>query len=292
LITEGDHGTWAAAVTQAVVRAVGARSADLSVEEQGDDLAGLDSPPGARHVRRFPLAVDGRALGMLTVCWDVPPSSSGLRRLEAVVADVSLAASVRTSMQAQQRRVQALERLRTARRIHDTVVQRLCGVSMVVGALGERDADLKTCGEELTTALDELRGVLRLECDDADPQTPGASLAAVLDSYGRQIRLHRTGEPELAGMAHDAAEIFVAGVREGLQNVVRHAQATVTSVRFADTPEEVGVVIHNDGAAAAATRPGVGLQLLSFSVLERGGMLWSEAQGSGEWRFELWLPRR
>jgi signal transduction histidine kinase len=273
---------------------VGARSAALSVQEQGDDLAGVSSPPGATLARRFPLAVDGNTLGMLTVHWDVdsPPSADTNRRLDAVVADVSLAASVRTAMQAQQRRAGALERVRTARRIHDTVVQRLCGVSMVVGALGERDSDLEACGDELATALDELRGMLRSECDEAGAVTPSASLAAVLDTYARQIPLHRSGEPALAALTRDAADTFVAGVREGLQNVVRHAQPTATSVRFVDTPDEVGVVIRNDGAVARAMSPGVGLQLLTFSVLDSGGTLRSGRRGAGEWQLELWLPRR
>lgn len=134
------------------------------------------------------------------------------------------------------------ERMRIAREIHDTLMQGVAGVSLLLEAAAQK---ILTAPEqaraEVDRALAKLDRVLRearhciLELRSPHPQRELASLVEELVAQireGRPMQLELTVEGEEQPIAVPVREQLVWILREALSNAVRHSGATRCSVRL------------------------------------------------------------
>ena len=176
---------------------------------------------------------------------------------------------------------------RTTAVVHDTLLNDLAVVMNAPDSLDERTR------ERLLSDLETLRGAdwitasaaVDLPAEDAGLRNELARLAS--EFQWRGLSMHLTGHP-LAHhvLAADVAAALIAALRATLENVIRHSGVTTVEVEVIADPENVTVMVTDQGrgfdpAAVPADRLG-----LRTSVVERmttvGGQvrIWS-APGEG-----------
>jgi signal transduction histidine kinase len=209
----------------------------------------------------------------------------------------ALAASVRiaTSQQGRARLLQA--RIDLAREIHERVVQRLFGVSLVIGSEGALSEEVRRrCAEEMQAALKDLRDAL------ARPLAPptldtGATLREELARLGRhykELSLDLDWESGVE-VPEDVEPLAQSVLAEALRNADKHADPTSVRVRVGKTDGTFVLEVRNDGAAGPPRRPsgtGMGLRLAAAEALGRGALVEFGPEGadSSEWRVRLVVP--
>jgi signal transduction histidine kinase len=206
----------------------------------------------------------------------------------------ALAASARiaTSQQGRARLLSA--RIDLAREIHERIVQRLFGVSLVLGSDHELSAEERTrCVEELEAALGDLREALSRPLAPRSVDT-GATLRGELARLDRHYR-HLPLEVEWGEgveVPRSLEPLSQSVLAEALRNAGKHALATRVRVRVARTDGAFELEVRNDGAAAAPRRrgAGMGLRLAAVEALQRGGVVEFGPEGDDEWRVRLVAP--
>jgi signal transduction histidine kinase len=205
----------------------------------------------------------------------------------------ALAASVRiaTSQQGRARLLQA--RIDLARELHERVVQRLFGVSLVLGserALSEEAR--RRCAEEMHAALADLREALSRPLAPPTLDT-GATLRGELARLGRHYKdLPLELEWEQGVEVPEEVEPLAQSVlAEALRNAHKHAKPTSVRVHVGRIEGAFVLEVRNDGAETpAATRgTGMGLRLAAVEALERGALV-EFGPERGEWRVRLVVP--
>ncbi len=182
-------------------------------------------------------------------------------------------------------RAQEEERRRISRDLHDDVMQRMGVLTLDLYGLvssaaspdGELQSQLKACGasaEQLTTDLQRMARQLH----PSILEFGGLEVAAreLVDEFatrtGLSAELLTQNLPKDIPLDH--ATCLYRVLQEGLQNVQKHAAATIVLVRLLGTGKGVGLCIHDDGHGFEAVdgvsrRKGLGLT----SMAERVGML-------------------
>ncbi len=293
---------------------VTARTVPIALRALTDDIvveAGprvrRDIPPelverfGAQHVACSPMSAGGQWFGVVLVDRDDPrPLSDGEREalyLLGKLAALAAAARLATRQQEQTRRL--AERIDLARDVHDTIVQRLFGVSLALAGDGGLDAeDRQRCAEEVERALHELRDVVQRPLARVSrPDAPGFE-----DELGRLVaRGEADGGPavrvERDGQVPTSLDAVAASVlREAVRNVRKHAQASEIVVRVGVDGDAFRLEIVNDGvdgspsASAAVTSTGLGLRLAAFEALGAGGLVEFGRVEEDTWRVRLTAP--
>ena len=209
----------------------------------------------------------------------------------------ALAASARIATREQERRRGLAERLDLARDIHERVVQRLFGVSLVLGAGHELGGDERERARaEIATALSELRTALSRPLAPP-PRETTSTLAEQLD----RLSGHHGGPRLEVSWADgtvvppDLEPLVQSVLREALRNVEKHARPERVEVRVASRDGVLSLEVRNDGVAdragaggAAAPPPaGMGLRLAAFEALQAGAVLEFGPAGAGSWRVRL-----
>src|ERR687893_2591781 len=162
----------------------------------------------------------------------------------------ALAASVRiaTSQQGRARLLQA--RIDLARELHERVVQRLFGVSLVLGSEGTLSEEVRRrCADEMQAALTDLRDAL------ARPLAPptldtGATLREELARLGRhykELPLEVDWEPGVE-VPEDVEGLAQSVLAEALRNADKHATPTIVRVRVGRADGTFVLEVRNDGA--------------------------------------------
>jgi signal transduction histidine kinase len=222
-----------------------------------------------------PVAIGGLLLFQLAV---LPLAVSLGRRVERSEAD-----RVRISVEASE-----LERKRIAQELHDGVVQDLAGVGFALPgirrALERGSADAHALGtlDHIHTVVQRDVGALRsmmIEVYPPDLERTGV-LGAVEDladaGRARGLRIDVYGDPELR-LPLDTSRLVYRVVREGLHNVLKHAEATAASVFIHVDGDVVRVAVVDDGRGVPEGAPvspdSLGLRLLGEAVTEAGGSL-------------------
>jgi signal transduction histidine kinase len=209
----------------------------------------------------------------------------------------ALAASARIAT-SQQDRARLLDaRIALARDIHERVVQRLFGISLVLGA--ERDLsheERARCNEELQAALSDLREALARPLSPPPQEASGPRLADELRRLGR----HYKDLPLEVDWEH-GVEVPPAGdslaqsvLAEALRNADKHAQPSRVSVHVGRSDGTFVLDVRNDGVPAESARtrrPGMGLRLAGLEALKLGGVV-EFGRDSDEWRVRLVVPVR
>jgi signal transduction histidine kinase len=209
----------------------------------------------------------------------------------------ALAASVRiaTSQQGRARLLQA--RIDLAREIHERVVQRLFGVSLVLGSEGALSDEVRRrCAEEMQAALTDLRDAVARPLSPPSLDT-GATLREELARLGRhykRLALEVEWEPGVE-VPEDVEPLAQSVLAEALRNADKHADPTSVRVRVTGADDTFVLEVRNDGARSPR-RPsrgaGMGLRLAAAEALGRGALVEFGPEGpdSSEWRVRLVVP--
>ena len=183
------------------------------------------------------------------------------------------------------------ERLDLAREIHESVLQRLFGVSLALGAEQPLDREERErCRIEMQEALSDLRRALERPLAPLPPET-GTTLAAELErvrkSPGMVVEVDWHGETSVPADLEPLAQSVLA---EALRNITKHAEPTRVEVAVARDDDEFVLEVRNDGARLGGGEPGMGLRLAAFETLQQGGTLQSGPIEGEIWRVRLVVP--
>ena len=205
----------------------------------------------------------------------------------------ALAASVRiaTNQQGRARLLQA--RIDLARELHERVVQRLFGVSMVLGsehALSEEAR--QRCASEMHAALADLREALSRPLAPPSLDT-GATLRGELARLGRHYKdlpLELDWD-EGVEVPEDVEPLAQSVLAEALRNAHKHARPSSVRVHVGRIDGTFVLEVRNDGAQPAArpTGTGMGLRLAAFEALQRGALVEFGPERQ-DWRVRLVVP--
>ena len=249
-----------------------------------------------------PMAAAGREVGVILSDRgaEAPPLSDDERNLLWSLGKMAALAAVARIATAQRERAQNLQtRLDLAREVHERVIQRLFGVSMVLGVDGPiGDDDRERASSEVEAALGELRDALTRSLEPtAEPSR--TTLRDELDRLGRQYKdvpLRVDWEP-LAEIPPDLEPLAVSVLAEALRNAEKHASPTEVTVSITQGDGAVALEVRNDGLPGPGSGEpepagggGLGLRLASYESLQRGAMLEFGREADREWRVRLVLP--
>jgi signal transduction histidine kinase len=250
--------------------------------------------PGIVTLTCTPVSAGGRWLGVIF-------ADRGGSQFEVTEAErhamwtlgktAALAASVRiaTSQQGRARLLQA--RIDLAREIHERVVQRLFGVSLVLGSEhGLSEEARRRCADEMQEALKDLRDALGRPLAPPSLDT-GATLREELARLGRHYKdlpLELEWE-EGVEVPEDVEPLAQSVLAEALRNADKHARPTGVQVRVGRTDGAFMLEVRNDGARSDTRGTGMGLRLAAVEALGRGALVEFGPEG-GEWRVRLVVP--
>jgi signal transduction histidine kinase len=213
----------------------------------------------------------------------------------------ALAATARIATRQQERTRRLGERIDLAREIHERVMQRLFGVSLVLSAQQPlTDEQRERCRTEMRDALADLRSALERPLAPVAHET-GTTLRAEIPRLAQQTDLPVQVDwpsgvevpPRLEGVAQSV-------LAEALRNAAKHAEPVRVDVVVRHDGDTFALEVRNDGlrggpdAARAGTGgTGMGLRLAAFEALQHGGFVEFGADGGCAppgWRVRLVVP--
>ena len=186
-----------------------------------------------------------------------------------------------------------------ARRLHDTVAQRLAGIAYLLAAEPRLSAELTDrCRSEVEAAMTEMREALSSVGSVEDSSSPAGGGAASVEGEARALR-EAFPAVELRHNPEDWAGIGPQGLvgsflAEALRNVRKHATPDGVVVEVARGPDAVVVVsVANDGVGsrrAGGRGTGIGRRLLEVEASLHGALVESGPAGRGRWSARLIVP--
>lgn len=211
----------------------------------------------------------------------------------------ALAATARNATRQQERTRRLGERIDLAREIHERVMQRLFGVSLVLSTEADLSPELRErCRTEMGEALADLRSALERPLAPMAYET-GTTLRAELERHAREsnlpIVLSWDDEVEVPRRLEGLAQSVLG---EALRNVRKHADPSRVSVAVRRAEDTFTLEVRNDGitggiAAGVGGSGGMGLRLAAFEALQHNGFVEfgpeKTAQPPG-WRVRLVVP--
>jgi signal transduction histidine kinase len=241
-----------------------------------------------------PMSAGGYAYGV--ICADRGGGtfelSDGERHLLWTLGKTAALVAAARNVTRQQERMRRLgERLDLAREIHESVLQRLFGVSLALGAEQPLDREERErCRIEMQEALADLRRALERPLAPLAPET-GTTLAAELErvrkSPGMVVEVDWRGESSVPADLEPLAQSVLA---EALRNIAKHADPSRVEVAVARDEEEFTLEVRNDGVGAGSRDPGMGLRLAAFEALQQGGVVEYGSLDGGRWHVRLVVP--
>lgn len=162
-------------------------------------------------------------------------------------------------------------RARVAAAVHDTLLNDLSIVMTAPDELDDRiRARLHEDLDTLTSAEWQHESAAVTVLDDQDSSLRNQIMLVISDLQWRGLTVHVTGSgPGIYRVAPDAATAIVDAIRACLENVLRHAGTTVAELDLAYTPDDIAIMVSDEGTGfdtdtVAADRLG-----LRQSVVER-----------------------
>jgi GAF domain/Histidine kinase len=241
-----------------------------------------------------PMSAGGYAYGV--ICADRGGGrfelSDGERHLLWTLGKVAALVAAARNVTRQQERTRRLgERLELAREIHESVLQRLFGVSLALGAEQPLDrAERERCRVEMQEALSDLRRALERPLAPLPPET-GTTLAAELErvrrSGGMVVEVDWRGESSVPADLEPLAQSVLA---EALRNIAKHADPSRVEVAVSRDEDSFMLEVRNDGARPGDGESGMGLRLAAFEALQQGGNVEFGPVGDDRWRVRLAVP--
>lgn len=243
-----------------------------------------------------PMVAAGVAVGVIVAerSLDDPPLDVAERHLLWTLGKAAALASVARSVATQAETARQLrQRIDLAREVHEGVIQRLFGISMVLDGSGDLPEEVRTrAASEIQTALGELR--------DAIQRPLGRKPRATRTTFDSELRRLTDTNPNLhlkfdraAGQSvPDAIEPLAQSVLiEAIRNVRKHSDATEVLIRTETADGAFVLEVVNDGVVPARWhQPGMGLRLAAFEALQTGGIVEFGPQGEDSWHVRLVVP--
>ncbi len=222
----------------------------------------LEDTEGLKYHTSVPLYANDKKLGVLNVAsTDWRELSQEDLRLLHTAGDMLSMAIERARLYNQSRQLGALEeRNRLAREIHDTLAQGLTGIAMNLEAVdamidsGKTPEDIQhfvQAAMRMTRAsLDEARrSVLDLRAASLDGKSLPEALNDLAEVYRKNLKLHivvtTVGNHQPLPARIEVGLFRVA--QEALVNAQKHAEANSVSVMLKMQPEQVQLVVQDDG---------------------------------------------
>ncbi len=252
--------------------------------------------PGVAGISCTPVAAAGVWLGVIFADRDgleLELDADERRTMAALGRTAALATTVLQAAAQRERDALLLERVELAREVHESVMQRLFGVSMVLGSERELSAeDAERSAVEIEAALGELRAALDRSLEPtAEPSR--TTLRAELQRLGRQYKavpLSVRWEPG-ADVPEGLEPLAVSVLGEALRNAEKHADPSEVRIVITRLDGAFALEVRNDGLGSPGGRgSGLGLRLAAYESMQRGGMLEFGREGDDEWRVRLLLP--
>ncbi|MEX1142677.1 MAG: GAF domain-containing protein [Thermoleophilaceae bacterium] len=255
--------------------------------------------PGMTTITCTPVAAGGRWLGVIF-------ADRGGERFELTDRErhtmwtlgktAALAASARIGATQRERARLLSERVDLAREVHERVMQRLFGVSLVLGSDSDLSAgERQRCADEIQAAVADLRHALARPVAPPSPDI-GATLRQELERLGSSYE-----GPPLTVDWHDGVEVppeleqlSQSVLAEALRNAHKHARPTRVDVRVGSQDGAFMLEVVNDGVERdrRGRGAGMGLRLAALDALQRGGVIDFGPAGDddGDWRVRLMVP--
>lgn len=288
------HGTLdetpIAATALAEDRVIVSSELDAAIPARHRNLAGVET------LACVPIAAGERWLGVMLCdhgggAFDLAPAQQDL--MWALGKTAALAASTRIAFAQHERAKLLAERVALAREVHDRVMQRLFGLSLVLGsgeALGP--ADQKRTADELHAALEDLRTAIQRTGEP--PRSPPSE--TLTDEITRLIAYY----PDLRfGVDRSAVDpplihepLVQSVLAEALHNARKHASSPGVEISTTEQQGTFVLEVVNDGVTKQGNpvTGGMGLRLAAFDAIQRSGVLEFGPVEPSRWRVRLVLP--
>ena len=175
-------------------------------------------------------------------------------------------------------RAQEEERALLARELHDDVSQRLAVLAIDVGRseLGAADrtqaATMQAIREGLMRLSEDIHSLAyQLHPSVLEELGLGEALRAECERRGRRSQLELSLDlgPLPGDLTKDAALCLFRVAQEALNNVARHAQASLATVALRQMDGGLLLAVSDDGVGFDAEHPGKGMRLGLASMRER-----------------------
>jgi two-component system NarL family sensor kinase len=270
-------------------------------------LSGLvDGTDGLRYHASIPLYAQEKRLGVMNV------ASPGWRRLSPedlqllyTVGDLLSIAVERARLFARSTKLGALEeRNRLAREIHDTLAQGLTATALQLeSADALLDAGSEGAHEPLRRALsltrsnleEARRSVLDLRAAPLEGRPLSEALKTLVDRWEAETGINaRYGAVNGSRPLPPSVEAALYRIcQEALTNVARHAEVGRATVRLVATPDQVRLVVEDDGRGFDASEVSEGSHGI-VGMRERaevlGGSLQVRSEPGAGTRIEATVP--
>lgn len=263
------------------------RLADLHAHE-----ASVGFPPGHPPMRSFlgvPIKVQGEAFGDLYLC----EKEDGAEFTEVdgdVVSALALAAGLAIDKARLYGRLRELtlseERERIARNLHDTVIQRLFSVGLMLQSAtrlpgrAEAQERIQSAVDDLDETIRQIRSTIFAISRPRHAVTRQGVRSEILDltdeaaaRLGLEARVDFEG-PIDAAVDVESAEHLLISLREAISNVVRHACASTVDVEVKVVDDDLMLRVTDDGVGidpVLAEAGGRGLSNLAERAKLLGG---------------------
>lgn len=205
----------------------------------------------------------------------------------------ALAATARIATFEGERARELQQRIDIAREVHDSVVQRMFGVSMALDSDGEFPAEeRRRAAAEIQRALSDLKSLVQRPLARTSPPT-ATTLAAEVARLTRRddidIEVAPGSQLEAPAAVQPLAQSVLA---EALRNARKHAEPTHVTVRAGRADGAFILEVTNDGVTADSSHrtTGMGLRLAAFEALQLGGVVEFGAREEGRWQVRLVVP--
>lgn len=214
---------------------------------------------GLRCHASIPFSFQDRRLGIMNIAgpeWR-HLTADELRLLATIAYQVGIAVERARLADESARLARSEERTRLAREIHDSLAQGLTAIGLdLEGALRHLESDPERARARLERALTTTRASLeearRSVLDLRSAPLDGRPLTEALSALGRSftaefgiaVRVRASGDAPLPLRAE--AELYRIA-QEALNNVRRHARATMVEITLRVSPREVMLAVRDDG---------------------------------------------
>lgn len=241
-----------------------------------------------------PVAAGGHWFGVIIADWNWAEKDldeSERQTMLALGRLAALAGSVERATRQHERAGRLNDRIGLIREIHDQVIQRLFGLSLVLGS-GQilSEEELAHGAEQVKTVLGELRAALGRPLA-APTVTTQTTLREIVDGQAKSsgLTIHW---PEQAKIPVDLEPLAQSFAVEALRNAQRHASAAAIEIRVSRSEQALELTIINDGVGEGdqGSGAGLGLRLLTLEALQHNALVEFGPHGSGSWRARLLVP--
>jgi GAF domain-containing protein len=286
-------------VESVLTRALRGERGMSAAEREGPLPLGVEGLSGSTIA--VPLIVSGTAVGALCVARAIgsPPFvPSDLAMVSEFVLEAGIAVALAQERAGRQRLEVTEDRARTARDLHDHVIQRLFGTGLGLQALASAHPSYAAVLEEHISAIDIAITDIRTAIFDL--RTRGSTRGArhrildVVTEWGPRFttdpKVTLTGPIDLIITGHLVDDV-VAVIREALANIARHAKAETIEVAVVATSADVTVTVSDDGVGQPArSSRSSGVANLSKRAASYGGTFALEPITSGGSRACWYAP--